>query len=205
MSHSRNGLAFGLELGLIRGEASSWHASPFWKIDFTLLLRGESPLCACHATCLVRFAPELGIGRQLQTGRDSPWPWVSVTNLPKGQGKRLGLGSWASTGELQDTQNPGGVQEKPYKSGGGRGGVCSRLLGSCLEQPCGSLQPLLYLQPSPTRARARPSRLGWTCPRLPAALPCAATLRPWDANRAWTLGGWLQELVLAVARSPQRH
>lgn len=55
-------------------------------------------------------------------------------------------------------------------------------------------------------ARARPSRLGWTCPRLPAALACAATLRPApDADRAWELGGGLQKFVLAVARSPQRH
>lgn len=53
--------------------------------------------------------------------------------------------------------------------------------------------------------RARPSRLGWTCPRLPAPLACSATLWPRDADCVRALGGGLQELALAVARSPQRH
>lgn len=57
----------------------------------------------------------------------------------------------------------------------------------------------------PLGARARPSRLGWTCPHLPAALACAATLWPRGADRAWALGGGLQQLILAVARSPQSH
>lgn len=50
--------------------------------------------------------------------------------------------------------------------------------------------------------KARPSRLGWTCPRLPAPLACSATLWPRDADCVWALGGGLRELALAVARSP---
>lgn len=51
-------------------------------------------------------------------------------------------------------------------------------------------------------ARARPSRLGWTCPHLPAALACAAKLWPRDSDRAWVLGGGLQQLYW-LSRGPR--
>lgn len=90
---------------------------------------------------------------------------------------------------LQSIQNPGGVQEKPYKSGDGRGGVCPRLLGSARSCPAAPFNPYCICSLRLLRAQARPSRLGWTCPRLPAAaLACAATLQSRDGAGRRTLG-----------------
>lgn len=106
---------------------------------------------------------------------------------------------------LQGTQNVGGVQERPYKSGGGRGGVCSRLLGSCLEQPCGSLQPLLYLQPSPTRSESKTSQAGLDVP--PPARRASLRRQAVAPGLGPCLGAGRRTpaALLAVARSPQHH
>lgn len=53
-------------------------------------------------------------------------------------------------------------------------------------------------------ARARPSKPGWACPRLPAVLACAATLRPRDRAGRWAAASrrthWLSRGPRSVTR-----
>lgn len=139
-----------------------------------------------QSTCLVRLTPSLCIDRQLQTGRDSPRPpgyaiylagrrnnWVFST---RGEGFRVSRTLEASRRSHIKVEM-GGVECVPG---------CLAPARSC---PAALFNPYCICSLRLLRAQARPSRLGWTCPRLPAAaLACAATLRSRDSAGRRTLG-----------------
>lgn len=113
-------------------------------------------------------------------------------NLPKGQGKPLGFEPGQGAEGFRVARALETARKRHIKVGAGGVECVPGCSAPARSSPAAPFSPSCICS---LRLRARPSRPGLACPRLPGALAYAATVRPGDADLACALGGGLPELT----------